>query len=114
MASPDNNIVIYVDDVERWREKTQTDVKRNIETITYAESAFMGYVFEVTFVQGFVIENATIRYTKNADPTKKEFFVTTDKGNNVYRFVADDIVKGDTVGFYVNDVLGKTINISNT
>ncbi len=112
MASCDNNIVIYVDDVERWR--GTPDVKRNIETITYAESAFMGYVFEVTFVQGFVIENATIRYTKNADPTKKEFFVTTDKGNNVYRFVADDIVKGDTVGFYVNDVLGKTINISNT
>ena len=112
MASPDNNIVIYVDDVERWR--GTPDVKRDIKTITYAESAFMGYVFEVTFVQGFVIENATIRYTKNADPTKKEFFVTTDKGNNVYRFVADDIVKGDTFGFYVNGVLEQTINISNT
>ena len=81
--------------------------------VTYAESAVMGYVFEVTYNKGFEVNSATIRYTKNNDP-KKAFFTSTSEGNNVYRYLADDVKTGDTVGFYVNDMLVQTINIPNS
>ena len=79
--------------------------------ITFAESAIMGYVLEVTFVQGFDVENAVITYTNSTDPTKRAFFATTHEGGNVYRYLGDDIFGGDTVNFYVNNVLVQTINI---
>lgn len=80
--------------------------------ITFAESAIMGYVLEVTFVQGFKVENAVITYTNSTDPTKRAFFTTTHEGGNIYRYLGDDIFGGDTVSFYVNNVLVQTINIT--
>jgi len=82
--------------------------------ITYDESAVIGHVFEVTYNEGFDVNNATISYTKNNGPDKKAFFALTLEGNNVYRYLANDVNKGDTVGFYVNNVLIQTLVIPNS
>jgi len=81
------------------------------EPITYTKSAVMGYVFEVTFNPVFTVEDAMIRYTNTSDPTQRDFFASTSEGGNVYRYLADDTIAGDIVGFYVNGVLEQTINI---
>ena len=80
--------------------------------ITWAESAIIGYVFEVKFNPGFKVNEALITYTSSSDPARRNFFASTAEGGNVYRYLADDVIAGDSIGFYVDGKLEQTINIA--
>lgn len=80
--------------------------------ITWAESAIIGYVFEVKFNPGFKVNEALITYTSSSDPARRSFFASTAEGGNVYRYLADDVKAGDSIGFYVGGKLEQTINIA--
>lgn len=80
--------------------------------ITWAESAIIGYVFEVKFNPGFKVDEAFITYTSSSDPARRSFFASTAEGGNVYRYLADDVTAGDSIGLYVNGKLEQTINIA--
>lgn len=79
--------------------------------VVVQKSVVMGYVLEVTFAENFNVETAIIQYTQNANPIKRDFFASTHEGGNVYRYLGEDISEGDTIGFYVNNKLVKTVSI---
>ena len=89
-----------------------TAVSPIADQITWAESAIIGYVFEVKFNPGFKVNEALITYTSSSDPARRSFFASTAEGGNVYRYLADDVTAGDSIGFYVNGKLEQTINIA--
>ena len=89
-----------------------TAVNPIADQITWAESAIIGYVFEVKFNPGFKVNDALITYTSSSDPARRSFFASTAEGGNVYRYLADDVKAGDSIGFYVGGKLEQTINIA--
>ena len=89
-----------------------TAVNPIIGQITWAESAIIGYVFAVKFNPGFKVNEAFITYTSTSDPARRNFFASTAEGGNVYRYLADDVIAGDSIGFYVDGKLEQTINIA--
>ena len=89
-----------------------TAVSPIADQITWAESAIIGYVFEVKFNPSFKVNDALITYTSSSDPARRSFFASTAEGGNVYRYLADDVKAGDSIGFYVGGKLEQTINIA--